>query len=123
MPGLRLGRIAGSLVMAIGLVACQSSAGPRAGAVSAVNLDGAAPSAVLALLGEPELRRSEPPTEIWQYRTERCVADIYLRQAGGPARVVYMETRSPSAAAVPSDGCLQDIANQRPTGGGVTSRG
>ena len=93
------------------MTGCQS-AGLRGStpAVSPETLVGAAPAGVIGLLGEPDLRRAEPPAEIWQYRTETCVADIYLIRDGGSSRVVYVETRSPDAEAVPAAGCLGDIA-------------
>ncbi|MCB9958974.1 MAG: hypothetical protein H6843_10260 [Rhodospirillaceae bacterium] len=112
------GRACGAwLAAALLLAACQTAGGHRAVSVSPGDLEGAPPSNVLALLGEPELRRTEPPAEVWQYRTERCVADIYLRQDGAAQRVVYIETRSPNAATVPAAGCLQDIATVRASGG------
>ena len=111
------GRAIGAwLAAALLLAACQTAGGHRVVAVSPEDLEGTPPSNVRALLGEPELRRTEPPAEVWQYRTDRCVADIYLRQEGAAQRVVYIETRSPNAATVPAAGCLQDIATVRASG-------
>ncbi|MBT7757855.1 MAG: hypothetical protein HN732_11050 [Rhodospirillaceae bacterium] len=30
------------------------------------------------LLGEPTLRRSEPPAEVWQYSAAQCVLHVFL---------------------------------------------
>lgn len=30
------------------------------------------------LLGSPEMKRSEAPAEVWQYRTSSCVLDVYF---------------------------------------------
>ncbi|MEQ8965115.1 MAG: hypothetical protein RID91_04755 [Azospirillaceae bacterium] len=63
--------------------------------------------AIAALLGEPELRRLERPAEVWQYRSDACVFDIFLyREEQGP-RVVYYEARErrgEGAAAAPGAG-------------------
>lgn len=55
---------------------------------------------VSALLGEPELRRTEAAIQIWQYRSARCVLDLFLYPDGGDVRlvadrvaVVHVETR------------------------------
>ena len=61
-----------------------------------MGLDGAA---LGALLGRPALRRVEPPAEVWQYRGERCVLDVFLYApgAGGPHVVTYYEIRGDDA--------------------------
>ncbi len=57
-----------------------------------IGLDGAA---VAALLGWPGFLRDEPPAQVWQYRSERCILDVFLYADGpaGPRRVVYYEIR------------------------------
>ena len=61
-----------------------------------MGLDGAA---LGALLGRPALRRVEPPAEVWQYRGERCVLDVFLYApgAGAPHVVTYYEIRGGDA--------------------------
>ena len=119
---MRRSGLAATLLLA--LAGCQTASNGRPTVtVTEADINGAAPSGVIAALGEPELRRTEPPAEIWQYRTERCVADIYLSQSGGATRVVYLETRSLNATAVPTAGCLQDIATARQSGTPALSRG
>ncbi len=38
------------------------------------------------LLGEPTLRRSEPPAEVWQYGAARCVLQVFLYRDGAGSR-------------------------------------
>ncbi|HYL33059.1 MAG TPA: hypothetical protein VEU53_07935 [Stellaceae bacterium] len=60
--------------------------------VSALN--GLAPAQVAALMGNPDLRRVDPPAEVWQYRSADCVLELYFYDSGSSTRVVYAETRS-----------------------------
>ena len=46
------------------------------------------------MLGEPDLRRPEPPAELWQYRSADCVLDVFLYADDGRYRVVRSETRN-----------------------------
>jgi hypothetical protein len=56
-------------------------------------LTGLGAGELMALLGEPDFRRREPPAELWQYRTADCVLDVFLYGEGGRYRVVRSETR------------------------------
>lgn len=55
---------------------------------------------VASALGAPSIRRNEPPAEVWQYKTEKCVLDIYFYSAGhrnhpDAREVSYFEMRRP----------------------------
>lgn len=55
---------------------------------------------VASALGAPSIRRNEPPAEIWQYKTDKCVLDIYFYAAGpsthpDASEVSYFEMRRP----------------------------
>ena len=67
-----------------------SPAGDRA---YAAPLTGLGPKDLVTLLGEPDLRRSDPPAELWQYRGVGCVLELYLYREGDVYRVVRSETR------------------------------
>ncbi|GBD40641.1 hypothetical protein HRbin39_00010 [bacterium HR39] len=61
-----------------------------------VRIVGAPAPFVLGLLGEPSLRRRDPPAEYWRYTFPNCTLDLFLF-ADGPfaePRVVYYEFRS-----------------------------
>jgi len=59
-------------------------------------LTGLSAAQVVALLGEPDFRRDEPPAELWQYRGVDCVLDLFLYRGTGGIRVLYSETRERS---------------------------
>ncbi|MCC7015620.1 MAG: hypothetical protein IT564_00250 [Rhodospirillales bacterium] len=51
---------------------------------------------VAELLGEPQLKRRDPPAELWQYRAGPCVLDLFLYadRTGGAATVAHVEMRA-----------------------------
>lgn len=59
-------------------------------------LTGLSAQQVVALLGEPDFRRSEPPAELWQYRSADCVLDLFLYGDAAGVHVVHSETRDRS---------------------------
>jgi len=54
-------------------------------------LTGLSAAEVVALLGEPDFRRAEPPAELWQYRSADCVLDLFLYGDAAGARVVIAD--------------------------------
>jgi hypothetical protein len=59
-------------------------------------LTGLSADEVVALFGEPDFRRAEPPAELWQYRSAECVLDLFLYDDAGGFRVAHSETRDRS---------------------------
>jgi hypothetical protein len=94
-----------TLLLALG--ACSIPAGPPperdAGRRLPASLDGLDSQAVVALLGPPDLRRAEPPAELWQYRMTGCVLDVYLYRDADAFHVVHAETRGRNL--MPSGAC------------------
>ncbi len=69
---------------------------------------------VAGWLGEPQLKRRDPPAEMWQYRTQACVVDFFLYGDALAVSHVEMRPREASARA-----CLSAIrANGRSASGG-----
>ncbi|NBC34660.1 MAG: hypothetical protein GVY13_18445 [Alphaproteobacteria bacterium] len=108
------GRRAAALGL-LGLAGCvQTAAVDRSGPLDPVDpetLMGRTPAAVLSDLGEPELQRREPPVEVWQYRSDACVFDVYFDEAGDRADpvVVYWEARSRDSGPADPPRCLGDV--------------
>lgn len=114
---------AGVALCLVPLAACVQTAAidPADPVVDPEALMGRAPAAVLADLGEPELQRREPPVEVWQYRSDACVFDVFFdvdsdanADAGGGTSapvVVYYEARSRGSDSGPADPprCLSEI--------------
>lgn len=48
---------------------------------------------VVALVGEPDFRRVEPPAELWQYRGAACVVDFFLYRGEDGLRVIDADGR------------------------------
>lgn len=59
-------------------------------------LDGLRPSELVALFGQPDFRRVEPPAELWQYRSALCVLDLFLYREAGGIHVIHSEMRNRS---------------------------
>ena len=64
------------------------------------NLKGLDREAVVKLLGDPGFKRRDTPAEIWRYRAESCILDVFLyRDGSGPVfRVTHFETRHRGSA-------------------------
>jgi hypothetical protein len=71
---------------------------------------GLAADALEKLLGRPELVRRDAPAEVWQYRSESCVVDLYLYPEKTSYRVAFIEARDHSAASIAPDRCFDSLA-------------
>jgi hypothetical protein len=69
------------------------------------NLKGLKQAEIVALLGEPDFRRADPPAELWQYRAEDCILDLYFYRGGDGFRVADAETRGRSLNASRAGDC------------------
>ena len=74
---------------------------------------GLGPDELAEMLGRPDLTRREPPAEIWQYRGETCVFDVFLYEEAGSTRVTYLEARDESAQRVAERNCLNQLLRAR----------
>ena len=110
-----------SAVLAV--AACQSITDPssdpssRAKAQPAAPILSADPAAFIGLgdadlsraLGKPKQVRRDAPAEIWQYSGADCVVDFYLYDGARGLTVAYLEARDQSAAATPTDRCVNSL--------------
>jgi hypothetical protein len=55
------------------------------------DLAGLKPADVLSILGQPDLRRNEPPAELWQYRAADCVLNLFFYSDAGDYRLAHAE--------------------------------
>ncbi len=76
---------------------------------------GLGPDQLTEILGKPELTRREPPAEIWQYRGESCVFDVFLYEEAGRVRVTYLEARDENAKPIAERNCLNQLLRARLT--------
>lgn len=66
-------------------------------------------SEIQKMLGNPEFKRRDHPAEIWQYRRDTCMLDIFLYQEKDSAngfKVNHVEARGKSIAEVSGTECL-----------------
>lgn len=78
----------------------------------AASLLGATPEAVRAALGEPTLRRSEGPAQVWLYSGGGCQLDIVLYAGASGPRVAHVQARAGGLAQRSEASCLRDISAQ-----------
>ncbi len=130
------GRQASALALAAALLLCGCAAEPGAGRPARplpTDLPGSAPiglafggdpealigrdaGEILSALGPPQLVRRDSPAEIWQYRGESCVLDLFLYEESRQLRVAYLEARDWEARAVPARSCFASVLATRKTG-------
>ena len=55
------------------------------------DLAGLKPADVISILGQPDLRRDEPPAELWQYRAADCVLNLFFYDKAGDYRLTHVE--------------------------------
>jgi hypothetical protein len=75
-------------------------------------LVGATPEALRAQLGEPLLRRSEGPAQIWLYAAGGCQLDIVLYAGEAGPRVAHIQARAGGIAQRSASACLRDLSAQ-----------
>lgn len=80
-----------------------------------MNLEGAA---LEALLGPPGFTREEADAQVWQYRGQGCVLDVFLYSAGlaEPYRVTYFEIRADAADEDAKRRCFRNLLLARAAG-------
>jgi hypothetical protein len=64
---------------------------------------------VQKLFGVPDFKHYDPPAEIWQYRKEKCLLDIFLyvdKQQSNKLRVRHAEVRSRSINKISQENCF-----------------
>jgi hypothetical protein len=68
------------------------------------DLAGLKPDDVASILGQPDLKRNEPPAKLWQYRAADCVLNLFFYDTAGSYRLTHAETwqRTLSAGASPA---------------------
>jgi len=65
-----------------------------------------------AILGEPAFVRRDMSAEVWQYRTDACVLDLFLYETDKSLAVTYYEFRSRRDGEVARDECFVSLLRQ-----------
>jgi hypothetical protein len=84
---------------------------PRA----ARDLAGLTDGQLVAVMGEPDLRRTEDGNEAWLYRSPACLLDVFLEaeRPGEEPRVVLASARPAGSAPIAEEACLRTLARAR----------
>jgi hypothetical protein len=82
--------------------------------ITSAQLLGQGGSWVVAHLGEPAFVRSERTANIWQYKNDVCVLNVFLYadddpQKGAKARVLHFDARDTQGANTDRDTCLSTL--------------
>jgi hypothetical protein len=77
------------------------------------HLMGRSPDGVTETLGAPSFQRKEPPAEVWQYRGERCILDVFFMPKDGALAVTHVTIRGYGVAKIAEPDCLADLAAER----------
>jgi len=80
---------------------------------TAGNLMGADPAKLEQWLGKPGLVRVDDPAQVWQYRDQGCVVDVYLYPSADGMAVSHAEARSQKYAGDPMNPCLALLSQSR----------
>ncbi|UUX52151.1 hypothetical protein NUH88_10710 [Nisaea acidiphila] len=64
------------------------------------------------ILGEPSFIRRDMSAEVWQYRTEACVLDLFLYELDRGYAVTYYEFRARRDTDVARDECFVTLLRQ-----------
>ncbi len=84
---------------------------PRA----ARDLAGLTDGQLLAVMGEPDLKRNEEAAQAWLYRSAVCLLDVFLEVDGPDAepRVVLATARPVGDTQIAEEACLRGLARTR----------
>lgn len=79
------------------------------------DLTGLTDGQLIAIMGEPDLRRAEEGSEAWLYRSPACLLDVFLEadRPGAAPRVVLATARPSGAAPIAEEACLRTLARAR----------
>lgn len=69
-------------------------------------LIGLAAADIRKMLGIPDFKRHDPPAQIWQYKKNGCLLDLFLYQDEGQYRVTHVEARGYSVKEISGTECL-----------------
>ena len=66
-------------------------------------------NAIARLLGEPGFIRRDDPAEIWQYRGERCILDVFMYKDGNSFTAAHVTLRPRTVERPADEECYADI--------------
>ncbi len=92
---------------------------PTANSLQPERLIGLLDSELERVLGIPDFRRKDPPAQIWQYRNQSCLFDVFLFQDKARSNayaVTYIEARGLDVNRVSDRDCFLSVLKERKQG-------
>ena len=71
------------------------------------------PQRLLPILGAPDFVRRDGPAQIWQYRAENCVLDLFLYGKNDDSQVRHVELRERVPGVEPVEQCFSRLRAAR----------
>jgi hypothetical protein len=86
-------------------IAPETPSRPRLEVRDLPGLDNISERELVSRLGEPDFTRKEASAQIWQYRSDSCVLDVFLYPEDGGLKVVHAATRDRAKLKSPENSC------------------
>ena len=74
---------------------------------------GYGPQRLLPIMGAPDFVRRDGPAQIWQYRAENCVLDLFLYGKNDDSQVRHVELRERVPGVEPVEECFSRLRASR----------
>lgn len=74
---------------------------------------GYGPQRLLPIMGAPDFVRRDGPAQIWQYRAENCVLDLFLYGKNDDSQVRHVELRERVPGVEPVEQCFSRLRAAR----------
>jgi len=74
---------------------------------------GYGPQRLLPIMGAPDFVRRDGPAQIWQYRAENCVLDLFLYGKNDDSQVRHVELRERVPGVEPVEECFSRLRAAR----------
>lgn len=74
---------------------------------------GYGPQRLLPIMGAPDFVRRDGPAQIWQYRAENCVLDLFLYGKNDDSQVRHVELRERVPGVEPVEQCFSRLRTAR----------
>jgi len=74
---------------------------------------GYGPQRLLPIMGAPDFVRRDGPAQIWQYRAENCVLDLFLYGKNDDSQVRHVELRERVPGVEPVEECFSRLRTAR----------
>jgi hypothetical protein len=82
---------------------------------SAKEFKGYKAQSLVGLIGRPDFMRRDGPAQIWQYRSNACILDLFMYGATTDKKVKHAELRGSKIGKGPSRGCFAKLLQGRTT--------